>query len=85
MLRAYPGTPEAYMYGPVCVAEDQRGRGLASAMFAALRALLPGREALTFIRSDNAVSLQVHERLGLRKVAKFDHDGVTCIILSHAG
>jgi hypothetical protein len=27
MLRAYPGSPGAYNYGPICVAEKHRGRG----------------------------------------------------------
>jgi L-amino acid N-acyltransferase YncA len=82
MLRAYPGAPDAYMYGPICVAEDLRGRGLAAAMYDALRARLLGRECLTFIRDDNAMSLRVHERLGMRRVAKFDFDGVSAVILS---
>jgi len=29
MLRAYPGSPGAYNYGPICVAESHRGQGLA--------------------------------------------------------
>src|ERR1017187_6157133 len=73
MLRAYPGSPDAYMYGPICVAESKRGQGLAAAMFAALRARIPDREAITFIRSDNAVSLRVHRKLGMRPVAEFTH------------
>lgn len=85
MLRAYAGDSDAYMYGPICVAEDQRGCGLATTMYNALRARLPGREGLTFIRSDNAVSLRVHERFGMRRVIEFDYDGVTCVILSSAG
>jgi hypothetical protein len=40
MLKVYPGTPNAYNYGPICVAESERGRGLAGSMFAALRARL---------------------------------------------
>jgi predicted GNAT superfamily acetyltransferase len=85
MLRVYPGGPDAYMYGPICVAEDERGCGLAAAMYEALRARLQGREGLTFIRSDNVVSLRVHARFGMRRVAEFDYDGVTAIILSSTG
>jgi hypothetical protein len=34
MLRAYPGaSPDAYVYGPVCVAEEARGLGLAAAVW----------------------------------------------------
>jgi GNAT superfamily N-acetyltransferase len=56
MLRAYPGAaPDAYVYGPVCVAEEARGRGLAGAMFAALRARLPGREGVLFIAATTPI------------------------------
>src|SRR5262245_34442817 len=41
MLRARPGSPDGYLYGPICVADNERGRGLALAMFEALRAQLP--------------------------------------------
>ena len=34
MLRAWPGGDDAYSYGPICVAAEERGRGLAAAMFA---------------------------------------------------
>ena len=64
MLRAYPGSPGAYNYGPICVADSHRGRGLALAMFEVLRARLPGREGFTFIRRDNAASIKVHASNG---------------------
>jgi predicted GNAT superfamily acetyltransferase len=69
MLKAYPGTPDAYNYGPICVAESERGRGLASAMFAALRARLPQREGVAFIRRDNTTSLLAHKKMGMQEVA----------------
>src|SRR5690242_11930162 len=48
MFRAYPGSPDAYVYGPICVAESERGHGLATALFAALRERLPRRECVAF-------------------------------------
>ncbi len=30
MLRSYPGADDAYVYGPVCVAAEERGRGVAA-------------------------------------------------------
>src|ERR1700752_1251908 len=45
MLRTFPPTPGCYVYGPICVAETERGKGLASAMFEELRARLSGRPA----------------------------------------
>jgi L-amino acid N-acyltransferase YncA len=85
MLRAYRGTSDAYVYGPICVDETERGRGLAGAMFAALRARLPGREGVLFIRRDNAASLRAHARMGMREVAEFTHDDAVFAVLSYIG
>jgi L-amino acid N-acyltransferase YncA len=85
MLRAYPGAHGAYNYGPICVAEDERGRGLAGAMFAALRQRLPAREGFTFIRRDNTVSLQVHAKMGMRQVAEFTHAGAGYVVVAYVG
>ena len=83
MLRAYPGAaPDAYVYGPVCVAEEARGRRLAAAMFAALRARLPRREGVLFIRRDNAASLRAHERMGMREVAGSALGGAETAVLA---
>lgn len=76
MLLAYPGAPDAYVYGPICVAAMERGQGIAEAMFAALRGLLPGREGILFIRTDNTASLRAHTRMGMRQVVTFEHAGV---------
>ena len=76
MLKVYPGTPGAYNYGPVCVSESERGRGLAGAMFAALRARLPEREAVAFIRADNTPSFIGSQEDGHATVAEFTNDGV---------
>jgi hypothetical protein len=32
MLRIFPPPPNCYLYGPVCVAETERGKGLAAAV-----------------------------------------------------
>lgn len=85
MLRAWPGAEDAYIYGPVCVAAEERGRGLAAAMFAALRAQLPGREGVLFIRSDNAASIRAHAKMGIPQVATFEHRGATLLVLAYVG
>ena len=85
MLKAYPGTPGAYNYGPVCVAESERGRGLAAAMFAALKARLPGRQGIAFIRRDNAASRLAHEKMGMQEVAEFTLGGAAFAVLSYNG
>src|SRR6185369_5801620 len=33
MLRAFPAPPTCYLYGPVCVAESERGNGVAGMMY----------------------------------------------------
>ena len=87
MLRAHPpgAAADAYVYGPVCVAEEARGLGLAGAMFAALRARLPGREGVLFIRRDNAASLRAHARMGMREVVGFAHCGAEIAVLAYVG
>lgn len=82
MLAAWPGKPDAYVYGPVCIAESERGRNLLSTLYSALQAHYVGREAVLFIRSDNAASLKAHHRLGMHRVANFTLENLDYIVLS---
>jgi len=83
MLRSFPAPPDCYSYGPVCVADSERGKGLAGAMFDKLRAELPGRPAITFILADNLPSLRAHEKMGMRKLGAFTNGGISYIALSY--
>jgi len=83
MLRQYPAPPDCYSYGPVCVAESDRGKGVAGAMFDRLRLELPGRTAITFVRSDNSPSLYVHEKMGMRALGEFETAGVSYTALAY--
>jgi predicted N-acetyltransferase YhbS len=85
MLRAHPGAPGSYVYGPICVAESERGKGVARAMVEALKARLPGREGFTFIRADNAVSRKVHAGMGMREAATFAVNGIEYVVVAYAG
>jgi predicted GNAT superfamily acetyltransferase len=85
MLAAYHGAADAYVYGPVCVAEQERGQGLAQLMFAELRRLEPGREGVLFIRRDNGPSLRAHARMGMREVAGFEFKGFDFAVFSYVG
>jgi predicted GNAT superfamily acetyltransferase len=85
MLSAYPGTENAYVYGPICVDEGVRGKGIAQAMFAELRRLLPGREGILFVRRDNPASLRAHEKMGMREVASFRFRESEHTVLSYFG
>jgi L-amino acid N-acyltransferase YncA len=82
MLRAWPGAADAYVYGPVCIDEAARGRGLLEKLFAYVTGRLPGREPILFIKANNIRSLQAHARLGLRQVANFRLGGEVFIVLS---
>jgi hypothetical protein len=84
-LRAYPGAADAYLYGPICVAQSERGQDLPAALMAALRERLPGREGITFIRRDNLRSMRAHAKIGMREVAEFVHGGAAVVVVSYTG
>ena len=71
MLAAWPGSADAYVYGPVCVDLAARGRGVIEALYAEVVTRQPGREAILFIKADNERSLRSHARLGMVQVASF--------------
>lgn len=85
MLAAYPGTADAYVYGPICVSAEERGKGLAQAMFSELRRLEPAREGILFIRRDNAASLRAHAKMGMSEVAEFEFRGNKLAVFSYFG
>jgi len=85
MLRSFPAPPDCYLYGPVCVAETERGKGLAGIMFEKLSARLPGRTAMTFIRADNAPSLKAHRKMGMQELGTFMSEGVPHVALAYSG
>ena len=82
---AYPAAPNAYNSGPLCVAASERGKGLAMRLYEAMRAHLPGREAVSFIRRDNESSRALHRKLGFQEVAEFKHGGIDYVVASHRG
>ena len=85
MLAAYAGNPDAYVYGPIVVAESERGRGLAQRLFESLRSRLPGREGVLFIRTDNSASLRAHEKMGVVPCGTFRHNDHDYVVLSYEG
>jgi RimJ/RimL family protein N-acetyltransferase len=83
MLRAFPPPPDCYLYGPVCVAETERGKGLAAALFELLKTHTGGRPAMTFVRADNGPSLRAHRKMGMRELGTFMSEGVPHIALTY--
>ncbi|PHV51223.1 N-acetyltransferase [Janthinobacterium sp. BJB301] len=84
MLAAYADSGNAYVYGPVCIADSERGQGLLALLYSAMREQHAGKEAVLFIRRDNPGSLRAHERLGMYEVAAFDFDGAQFAVYSDA-
>ena len=82
MLAAYGGNGNAYVYGPVCIEDSERGQGLLALLYAAMRAQHGGAEAVLFIRRDNIASLRAHARLGMREVAAFVFEGAQFAVYS---
>ena len=85
MLAAYAGGPGAYVYGPIVVGESERGHGLAQRLFESLKALLPGREGILFIRAGNSASLRAHEKMGVVPRGTFRHNDHDYVVLSYEG
>jgi predicted GNAT family acetyltransferase len=81
MLAAYRPSADAYIYGPICVEQEQRKRGVAALMFRHLRTRLPSREGLTFIRGDNIAARAVAAKLGMREAGKFEHRGREYLVI----
>ena len=82
MMRAFPAPPNSYLYGPVCVAEGERGNGLAGMLYQEMRARLPGRTAMSFVRSDNEPSLRANRKMGKKQLGEFIHDGTSYIVFA---
>jgi L-amino acid N-acyltransferase YncA len=83
MLRTFPAPLDCYLYGPVCVADTERGKGLAGAMFSKLRAHMGNRPAMTFVRADNAPSRRAHQKMGMRELGIFLSDDVPHVALAY--
>jgi hypothetical protein len=82
MLTAWPGDKGAYVYGPACIADTERGKELLAMLYADLQHRLPGREAVLFIRVDNEASIRVHQRLCMHHVADFMFDHHRYLVFS---
>jgi len=84
MLQAYPyAEPDAYIYGPICVDEQERGNGLAQLMFEKLLEVEPGRQGVLFIRGDNEPSLRAHKKMGMSKVGEFTLNEATFHVFAY--
>src|SRR3984885_3012204 len=82
MLKAWPGSADAYVYGPVCVDQAARGLGALEAMYEHAAALLPGRESVLFITTTKTRSRKPYVRPAMLQVANFTLGAQAFIVLS---
>jgi GNAT superfamily N-acetyltransferase len=82
MFAAWPGSSDAYSWGPVCVAETARGRGVLGLLRAEAVRRLGAREAICFIRADNTASLRAHHKLGMEEVARYEFARTAYLVYS---
>jgi predicted GNAT superfamily acetyltransferase len=73
MFGAYPGADDAYVCGPICVAADERGTGVAQALLLEVQQRFQDREGVSFIRDDNQASMRASLRAGFRAAGHFTH------------
>lgn len=85
----YRGRPLAsshvFIYGPVCIDQSYRGRGLLRGLYETLQREVVGRYdiGVAFVAHDNPHSLRVHvDGLGMAHVGEFDFSGKQYHILA---
>jgi len=81
MVKAWPGDPDAYLYGPVCVEVGERGHGIFETLCGELQSRIPDRDGMLFINRDNLPSLRAHARVGMKPVASFSLGGNEFLVL----
>jgi predicted GNAT superfamily acetyltransferase len=84
MFTSYKGTEDSYIYGPICVSNTQRGKGLAQLMFKELLQYEPNREGILFIKNDNEASLKAHEKMGMQKVSSFEFNNAEFAVFAYS-
>lgn len=82
MLAVWPGSAGAWIYGPVCVSSEMRGKRVLDALVEFAKAELAGREGLLFINSHNTASVRAHQRLGMPTVASFTLDNEKFLVMT---
>lgn len=82
MLAARPAAEDAWIYGPVCVSAEMRGKQVLDALVNYAKQRMAGREGLLFINATNAPSLRAHQRLGMPEVAVFTFEHQKFVVLT---
>jgi predicted GNAT superfamily acetyltransferase len=75
----------SYIYGPVCIGRDYRGKGLLRGLYEAQKRDLAGRfeVGVAFVSRDNPHSLHAHVAgLGMTEVGEFEMKGNIYVILA---
>jgi L-amino acid N-acyltransferase YncA len=66
-----------FIYGPVCVAREVRGKGVVAGMWKTMQEIAATRykAAILFIADTNIRSLRAHEKLGMQQYGMFEQGG----------
>lgn len=66
-----------FVYGPVCIDRDYRGKGILEGLFNTVRTSLRDQfeRGVLFISKDNPHSFHAHLKLGMSVVDEFEFDG----------
>jgi predicted GNAT superfamily acetyltransferase len=83
MLKTFPTSSNCYLYGPVCVSEAERGKGLARAMFEKLQSHMR-RPGVLFVQADNVASLRAHRKMGMQDLGHFTNEGISFVAFAFA-
>lgn len=70
-----------WLYGPVCIDTDYRGKNLLATLFKAICNENSGNP-IAFINKDNIRSIRAHEKLGMQTIAEFDFEGTPYVLVS---
>jgi len=84
MLHAWPPGWHCWLYGPACISEAERGKGLLKRLYHHMCQYHQGAPVL-FIQAQNSRSIQAHQRLGMYPVAQFAMQDEDFFVYSHQG
>ena len=83
MLDAFPACGRCYVYGPIAVALEARGRGIARALASHVCASHPGETGILFVDDLNEASMRFHSAAPFRRLGSFTFGPrrFTCLVL----
>ena len=85
MLQAHPGAPGSYVYGPICVAESDRGQGRCPRDVRGAEGAAPGSRGLYLHPRRQRGIAQSPRRHGYARGGDFTVAGVGYVVVAYVG